>query len=69
MHIEQGPILEKTRTDSGIVHAAMGQRWFEVTLQGFAAHAGMTLMDLRQDAMCGFAEMDSKKWLYCGRHG
>ncbi|PIF21518.1 Zn-dependent hydrolase [Candidatus Pantoea floridensis] len=57
LHIEQGPILEETRTDIGIVHAAMGQRWFEVTLQGFAAHAGTTPMDLRQDAMCGFAEI------------
>lgn len=57
LHIEQGPILEETGTDIGIVHAAMGQRWFEVTLHGFAAHAGTTPMDLRQDALCGFADL------------
>ena len=57
LHIEQGPILEETGTDIGIVHAAMGQRWFEITLQGFAAHAGTTPMDLRQDALCGFADI------------
>ena len=57
LHIEQGPILEETGTDVGIVRAAMGQRWFEITLTGFAAHAGTTPMDLRQDALCGFAEV------------
>lgn len=57
LHIEQGPILEEEGIGTGIVHAAMGQRWFEVTLTGFAAHAGTTPMDLRRDALCGFAEL------------
>lgn len=57
LHIEQGPLLEAEQIDIGIVHAAMGQRWFDITLSGFAAHAGTTPMSLRQDALCGFAEL------------
>lgn len=57
LHIEQGPILEEENIDIGVVHAAMGQRWFEVTIRGFAAHAGTTPMSSRRDALCGFAEL------------
>ncbi|MBY4890699.1 Zn-dependent hydrolase [Pantoea sp. DY-15] len=57
LHIEQGPVLEAEQTDIGVVHAAMGQRWFDITLTGFAAHAGTTPMSLRHDALCGFAEL------------
>ena len=57
LHIEQGPLLEAEETDIGVVHAAMGQRWYEINLTGFAAHAGTTPMDLRRDAMCAFAEL------------
>ncbi len=57
LHIEQGPVLEAQQYDIGIVHAAMGQRWFSVTINGFPAHAGTTPMDLRQDAVAGFAEL------------
>lgn len=56
VHIEQGPILEAEGIDIGIVHAAMGQRWYTITLEGFAAHAGTTPMDNRQDALTGFAQ-------------
>ncbi|WP_294907443.1 Zn-dependent hydrolase [Tatumella sp. UBA2305] len=57
LHIEQGPVLEVEQCDIGIVHAAMGQRWFSVTISGFSAHAGTTPMELRQDAVTGFAEL------------
>lgn len=57
LHIEQGPLLEAEQIDIGVVHAAMGQRWFDITLTGFSAHAGTTPMSLRQDALCGFAEL------------
>jgi N-carbamoyl-L-amino-acid hydrolase len=56
VHIEQGPILEAEGIDIGIVHAAMGQRWYTLTIEGFAAHAGTTPMDNRQDALTGFAQ-------------
>jgi N-carbamoyl-L-amino-acid hydrolase len=57
VHIEQGPILEEEGIDIGVVHAAMGQRWYTVTLNGFAAHAGTTPMSSRRDAINGFAQL------------
>ena len=50
-HIEQGPVLEATRTTIGVVQGALGQRWFDVTLTGQDAHAGPTPMETRQDAL------------------
>lgn len=57
VHIEQGPILEEEDVDIGLVHAAMGQRWFNVTLEGFSAHAGTTPIGSRRDALTAFAEL------------
>jgi len=50
-HIEQGPILEETKTTIGVVQGALGQRWFDVAITGQDAHAGPTPMHLRQDAL------------------
>lgn len=50
-HIEQGPILEAEDKVIGIVTGALGQRWYDLTLQGMEAHAGPTPMNLRRDAM------------------
>jgi len=50
-HIEQGPVLEQTRTTIGVVLGALGQRWFDLTLSGQDAHAGPTPMDIRKDAL------------------
>ncbi|EMM1341968.1 TPA: Zn-dependent hydrolase [Enterobacter roggenkampii] len=60
LHIEQGPILEDEGLDIGLVRAAMGQRWFTLTLDGFAAHAGTTPMHSRRDALTAFAELALK---------
>jgi len=60
LHIEQGPILEDEAIDIGLVRAAMGQRWFTITLDGFAAHAGTTPMHSRRDALTAFAELALK---------
>ncbi|WP_449556019.1 Zn-dependent hydrolase [Huaxiibacter chinensis] len=57
LHIEQGPILEDEAIDIGLVRAAMGQRWFTLSLEGFAAHAGTTPMHSRRDAVTAFAEL------------
>ena len=57
VHIEQGPILEEEGVDIGLVDAAMGQRWFNVALEGFSAHAGTTPMGSRRDALTAFAEL------------
>jgi N-carbamoyl-L-amino-acid hydrolase len=50
-HIEQGPILEDTKTTIGAVTGALGQRWFDVDIAGQDAHAGPTPMELRRDAL------------------
>ena len=57
LHIEQGPILEAENIEIGVVTAAQGQRWYELEITGFSAHAGTTPMDRRRDALLGFAAM------------
>ncbi len=56
-HIEQGPILEAEGKVIGVVTAAQGQRWYEVTVTGQEAHAGPPPMDARRDALVGVARM------------
>jgi N-carbamoyl-L-amino-acid hydrolase len=55
LHIEQGGLLEKANKQIGVVQGIVGLRWFEVTITGFANHAGATPMDQRQDAMLAAA--------------
>ena len=50
-HIEQGPVLEQTKTTIGVVLGALGQRWFDVTISGQDSHAGPTPMETRKDAL------------------
>jgi N-carbamoyl-L-amino-acid hydrolase len=50
-HIEQGPILEQTKTTIGVVLGALGQRWFDVNITGQDSHAGPTPMETRKDAL------------------
>lgn len=50
-HIEQGPVLEDTKTTIGVVQGALGQRWFDVVFSGQDSHAGPTPMELRKDAL------------------
>lgn len=50
-HIEQGPVLEQTRTTIGVVLGALGQRWFDVAIAGQDSHAGPTPMETRKDAL------------------
>ncbi len=56
LHIEQGGLLEKAGLQIGVVQGIVGLRWFEVTIQGMANHAGATPMDQRQDAMLAAAK-------------
>jgi len=56
-HIEQGPILEAENKTIGVVTAAQGQRWYEITVIGQEAHAGPTPMPRRRDALVGAARM------------
>lgn len=56
LHIEQGGLLEKAGLNIGVVQGIVGLKWFEVTITGFANHAGATPMDQRQDAMLAAAK-------------
>jgi len=53
LHIEQGPTLERSGTDLGIVTAITGMLGFRARLVGEANHAGTTPMELRRDALAG----------------
>lgn len=49
VHIEQGPILEALGKTVGVVTGIQGAYWLDVILEGIAAHAGPTPMEMRQD--------------------
>jgi N-carbamoyl-L-amino-acid hydrolase len=57
LHIEQGPILEAEEKSVGVVTGVQGMRWFRLEVEGQAAHAGTTPMDLRRDALMAATEM------------
>jgi len=57
LHIEQGGILHEEGTDIGVVEGIVGIRWWEVTVEGMANHAGTTPMNRRSDAMVAAAEL------------
>ncbi|WP_400162446.1 M20 family metallo-hydrolase [Brevibacillus sp. TJ4] len=57
MHIEQGPILDKSGEPLGIVTGISGPLWWTVEMEGFAGHAGSVPMNMRQDALLGAAKV------------
>lgn len=57
LHIEQGAILHEEGVDIGVVEGIVGIRWWDVTVEGFANHAGTTPMNRRWDAMVSAAEL------------
>jgi N-carbamoyl-L-amino-acid hydrolase len=56
LHIEQGKLLEDAGLDVGIVPLALGQSWFEVTVEGEEAHGGSPMAG-RRDAMMAAAPL------------
>lgn len=56
-HIEQGPIMEATNTDIGIVVGTMHARYFQLTITGEPSHVGPTTMDRRRDSLAATAEI------------
>jgi allantoate deiminase len=56
VHIEQGPVLDKSDTALAVVEAIVGQSRLELTFEGHANHAGTTPMSLRQDALAAAAQ-------------
>lgn len=67
-HIEQGPVLEDTRRQIGVVTGVMGLRWFQVTITGQDAHAGPTPMHLRRDALVASARIVDGLHALAGKH-
>jgi N-carbamoyl-L-amino-acid hydrolase len=59
LHIEQGPVLEAENKTIGIVEGVQGIRWYDLVLEGAAAHAGTTPLDMRRDASLAAARIIS----------
>ncbi len=57
LHIEQGKVLEEYGEKLGIVSTIAGPRRFMLHVIGQAEHSGATPMDMRNDALCGAAEI------------
>jgi len=51
LHVEQGAILDRVGVPVGVVEGIVGIRRWNVTVEGFANHAGTTPMDQRDDAL------------------
>ncbi len=57
LHVEQGAILDREGVDIGVVDGIVGIKRWNVTVEGFANHAGTTPMDQRRDAMYAAARL------------
>ena len=60
LHIEQGGILEQQHVQIGVVEGIVGILDCEVTVEGFANHAGTTPMNQRHDALLAAARFVDK---------
>jgi len=56
LHIEQGGTLDSEKINIGVVEGIVGINWWDVTIEGFANHAGTTAMNNRQDALLAAAK-------------
>ena len=57
LHVEQGAILDADGIQIGVVDGIVGIKRWNVTVDGFANHAGTTPMDQRRDAMLAAARL------------
>jgi N-carbamoyl-L-amino-acid hydrolase len=57
LHIEQGGKLEKARIPVGVVEGIVSIDSYDVTVRGFANHAGTTPMPERHDALLAAAKL------------
>lgn len=57
LHIEQGPVLENSQKELGIVTGIVGIQRYRITVNGQPNHAGTTPMNMRFDALTGAAEL------------
>jgi N-carbamoyl-L-amino-acid hydrolase len=56
-HIEQAPLLERSRRIIGVVSGIQGKRTFRVEVSGREAHAGTTPLAEREDALLAATSM------------
>lgn len=68
LHIEQGPILEASGKEIGVVTHGQGLSWTQVTITGKESHTGSTPMPMRKNAGLGMARVlelvDKIAWSY-----
>ncbi|MBS7704995.1 Zn-dependent hydrolase [Chelatococcus asaccharovorans] len=57
LHIEQGPVLEDSGDDIGVVSAIVGITRIEFIIEGRPDHAGTTPMAARRDALVAAADL------------
>ncbi len=57
LHIEQGGILETSQIQIGVVEGIVGIVHWEITVDGFANHAGSTPMNMRKDALLAASKL------------
>ena len=57
LHIEQGPTLDRTGIDTGIVVSGFKSHGLRIQVTGNTAHVGPTPMDERQNALVGAAHL------------
>ena len=57
LHIEQGGVLEMENLQIGVVEGIVGILDCEITIEGFANHAGTTPMKLRKDALVAASKL------------
>src|SRR6476659_5402814 len=60
LHIEQGGTLQREKIDIGVVEGIVGILHSDVTIEGFANHAGTTPMDQHHDALLSAARFIEK---------
>ena len=69
LHIEQGPILESLGKQIGIVSGVQGIRWYDLTIEGQACHAGPTPMGARRDPVKALGALLQSGYELIERHG
>ena len=57
LHIEQGPILERTGNKIGVVQGGQAYKWLTVSVAGRDAHTGTTPFEARSDPLLAAARM------------
>lgn len=60
IHLEQGPVLEHSGVDLGVVTGVQGIRWYDVFVHGTETHAGPTPMIMRDDPVQKTIQLHSK---------